>query len=706
MNSGEKIVSLRELPGIGERVAEKLTWQFGSEEAALAKILEGDIAALSGINGISQHFALSLARDAKARAEGVFISGFLKTKEALELYSRLLRLIQSFAHTSHAREKLSLFYPYPAARADLIEKRRAFFTPYLQIAGALAGDSEFSGHLSKVGQLRPVPGTLRVRDRVILSSDPKSVPVLKEMFGGLLPVQAVESLSEFVDLARGYSHIIIFDDTYLGFDLPAGIEPEFFPGGPEKTELWQVVPEKELAFFGRNLDCIRACLRVLSLLRARGFDFLEGPAPEDAEKLEGLLGQLGPEGKLSEGLDPELDRLAGTLSGLDNSLKVSLETANMRLDRALEESSVTLKGQDLLRLASGGLEIRDLLAGEVHAAYVREVAALTEELSKNLELERAEKLLLENLFPAEITYPLALDARGLQLLKQALTRKLEQAKLVRKRSLAKALFTYRPAVEGLVRAVLDFDLGFSAGCFARHFGLLLPEPIETAGLGLKAGENLFLKEKYGKVSPISYSIGKTSFSPKGREERVVLLSGVNSGGKTSLLELLAQCVILGNMGFPVPAASLELGPVDELYYFGKSKGTLDAGAFETTLKQFSVLSESSCKLVLADELESITEPGASARIIAGILEFLARDARSLGVFVSHLSELILENTEAELRVDGIEAKGLDSRLELIVDRNPVYNHVAKSTPELIVERLLRKTSGKEKEFYEHLRNKF
>ena len=160
------------------------------------------------------------------------------------------------------------------------------------------------------------------------------------------------------------------------------------------------------------------------------------------------------------------------------------------------------------------------------------------------------------------------------------------------------------------------------------------------------------------------------------------------------------------MGFPAPAKELELGPVEEFYYFGKSKGTLDAGAFETTLRQFSVLSEASGKLVLADELESITEPGASARIIAGILEYLSRNEQSLGIFVSHLSELILENTEAEVRVDGIEAEGLDSHLELIVNRNPVYNHIARSTPELIVERLLRKTTGKERDFYTHLKDKF
>lgn len=706
MCSGKKIQSLHELPGVGERVAEKLKKRFGSEASALKAIFDGDLAALSGINGISQAFALSLVREAKAKNEGVSISDFLKTKEAFEIYSRLLKLIQSFAHTSYAQEKLSLFYPYPAAQKTRIEKRRALLFPYLKIAKTLEQEATFPILLTKVRQLKAEPETLWIRDRIILTSDPEALPFLKEKFGAFLSIQAAESLSEFVDLGRGYSHVIVFDDTFLGFDLPAGLEPEFFSGGPEKVAFWQIVPEKELAFFARNLSCIKACLGVLLTLRAQGFEIFDTFTTEEGTKLEELLEKLNPSGELTEGFDPEIDRLKTAQEALDSKLSLSLEAANKRFGELLEKSSVTLRGEELLRLANGDLEIRELLKGEVQAAYKKELRKLIEELSENLRLEGSEKLLLERLFPGEINYPLSPDSRGLQLLRQTLAQKLEEAKFIRKRELAKALFASRPAIETLVKAVLDFDLGFSIGCFSQHFGLSMPKLSQKAGIGFEAGENLFLKAKYGKVSPINYSLGKTSFSQKGLEERVVLLSGVNSGGKTSLLELLAQCVILGNMGFPVPALTLELGPVDEFYYFGKSNGTLDAGAFETTLKQFSVLADRSSKLVLADELESITEPGASARIIAGILELLVRDEQSLGIFVSHLSELILKNTKAKLRVDGIEAQGLDSELELIVNRTPIYSHIAKSTPELIVERLLRKTSGKEKEFYELLRSKF
>lgn len=707
MNYSQPLSSLREIHGIGERVADRLVEYFGSEDAALQVISEGDIASLSEVNGISHNFALSLARDARSRAEGCSISDFLKTKEALDLYSRLLELIKSFAHTTHARDKLNLFYPLPASRMDLIQDRQAFVGEYLELGDAFSENPEFLQLLSRVKKLSPVPANLRVRDRIILCGDSKILEAARERFQAFLPVQAVENLSEFVDLASGYSSVIVFDDVYLGFDLPEGIEPEYFQD-ISRVEFWQILPEKELAFFARNLDCVRACLNITYALRSRDFNFFNELLGEGGrfDALEEALSKLGEDGKPIEGFDSELDRLGAALKNLDSMLTSALNEANQRMNRTLEASSLTLSGQELIKLVSGGMEIKDLLAKELNRIYKGEIEIIKEELAEKLDLQKQEKLMLDSLFSDKISYPLSADQSQLQLLRQKLNNTLEKARLARKRELAKTLSTFRQPVEKLVRKVLDFDLGFSIACFSAKFKLKLPELISETGIGFKAGENLFLKVRHGKIDPVNYSVGKTSFSPAGLESRVVLLSGVNSGGKTSLLELVAQCVILGYMGFPVPAKELELGPVEEFYYFGKSKGTLDAGAFETTLRQFSVLSEAAGKLVLADELESITEPGASARIIAGILEYLYRNEWSLGIFVSHLSELILENTGADIRVDGIEAKGLDSHLELIVNRNPVYNHIARSTPELIVERLLRKTTGKEKDFYTHLKNKF
>jgi dsDNA-specific endonuclease/ATPase MutS2 len=199
---------------------------------------------------------------------------------------------------------------------------------------------------------------------------------------------------------------------------------------------------------------------------------------------------------------------------------------------------------------------------------------------------------------------------------------------------------------------------------------------------------------------VSYALGSAEHA-----EKVAILSGVNSGGKTSLLDLVAQIAILAHMGLPVPARTCRLCVFQEMYYFSKSRGTLSAGAFETAMRKFAVVENDSRKLVLADELEAITEPGASARIIACMLDELNR-RDCVAVFVSHLAEEIRRNASTPVRVDGIEASGLDEDFNLLVDRSPRYNYLARSTPELILDRLVRTTQGPEQEFYARLLAKF
>ena len=96
------------------------------------------------------------------------------------------------------------------------------------------------------------------------------------------------------------------------------------------------------------------------------------------------------------------------------------------------------------------------------------------------------------------------------------------------------------------------------------------------------------------------------------------------------------------------------------------------------------------KLILADEIEAVTEPGAAARIIASILSYLGEDKGVLMSVVTHLGVDLMAHAPEDARIDGIEAKGLDDDLNLIVDRNPKIGHLATSTPELIIERLARK----------------
>jgi dsDNA-specific endonuclease/ATPase MutS2 len=162
---------------------------------------------------------------------------------------------------------------------------------------------------------------------------------------------------------------------------------------------------------------------------------------------------------------------------------------------------------------------------------------------------------------------------------------------------------------------------------------------------------------------------------------------------------MAQC------GLPVIAGEASAPLMDEIYYFQRGRGDASAGAFEALLKSFAELSKPSQKrrLVLADEIEAITEPGAAAKIISSLLEWFAEDESIKIVLVTHLGEG-LRGMSPNIRIDGIEAEGLDEDLNLIVDRNPKMNKIARSTPELIVERLSRKE--KSPEFYRYILGKF
>ena len=120
---------------------------------------------------------------------------------------------------------------------------------------------------------------------------------------------------------------------------------------------------------------------------------------------------------------------------------------------------------------------------------------------------------------------------------------------------------------------------------------------------------------------------------------------------------IAQVVIMAMMGLPVPAERAFVPDISKLFIY-KPKRRLDAGGLESFLKELLPLSMKvdEGSIVLADELEAMTELEAASRIIGVFLEELSgRGAYS--VVVTHMADEIGKFTDC--RVDGIEARGLD-----------------------------------------------
>ncbi len=215
----------------------------------------------------------------------------------------------------------------------------------------------------------------------------------------------------------------------------------------------------------------------------------------------------------------------------------------------------------------------------------------------------------------------------------------------------------------------------------QDFGIGFPEI--GGELLMEDGFNLFLRD----AQPISFILDDVN--------RCSILTGANSGGKTTLLEHLIQNVSLMRMGLPV-VGKFRSPVFDEVYYFAKTKGSTSKGAFETLLTQLAGISagergegRGARKIfILADEIEAVTEPGVAGKIIAASAEYFVKRGCFV-VLATHLGAEISKSLPEMTRVDGIEATGLDEDFNLIVNHNPVLGRLASSTPELIVERMAR-----------------
>ena len=183
-----------------------------------------------------------------------------------------------------------------------------------------------------------------------------------------------------------------------------------------------------------------------------------------------------------------------------------------------------------------------------------------------------------------------------------------------------------------------------------------------------------------------------------------ILTGANSGGKTTLLEHIIQLISYSYLGLPV-RGDLKIPIFTDVYYFAKSKGSMSKGAFETLLTQLSEIKTGDNTLILADEIEAVTEPGVAGRMIAASAGYFI-DKDCFLVFATHLGQEIKNYLPKYARIDGIEAKGLDEKNELIVDHNPILGKLASSTPELIVEKMSKSSDNEYFKFlYDYLKIK-
>ncbi len=669
--------SLSEVKGVGEKIRDVLTSHYGSEKNALDALLNKEFEGLLTA-GIPIQKAGEIARSIESERLGFSYANALKTSEAREIFTRIMDVLRSYPQTDYGRIGVSLFHP--TLDKGEIARRNRYTAGCAGLAKRMGNKTDEIQRLLKL--ITPlVEGEPRPRD-LIVTEDPEIFSQLKSALKQKGNIIFVEDLSDLEFLRDSeFVRYVQRNASYGGSALELEcVEPVY------EDDLLLIVPEIVLSFYGANRECILAAIEIAGLADDPEMRALSKPLSLEVETISRLS---------HNGIDPsistELESLKHALEQIDSAAQETLELANKAVTLKMSEMSLDGRGLlELLRTAQSSALLSSL-PGDFTELVESEAQAHEGLLADSLALD---KRLLRGVFATD-NLPLELDTDRLTELKEHLSGEQLRLEYTLKKQIAKKLSNHTASVKGLVRKAMELDLRLAIGQFTIDHGLKPPVVQSQPAVSFAGGRNIFLT---GEIQPISYVIGRSADFP-GHSARAVVVTGANSGGKTTLLELILQTAILAQTGLGVACEKARCTLFEEIYYFGKAKSD-DAGAFETLLKTFEDISNTHRKrIILADEIESITEPGAAAKILAGLLDWFKEDENTLIAVVTHLGEDIKEHVGAGVRIDGIEATGLDEAHNLIVDRNPSLGMLAKSTPELILDRLSRKADKQKKGLY-------
>jgi dsDNA-specific endonuclease/ATPase MutS2 len=418
---------------------------------------------------------------------------------------------------------------------------------------------------------------------------------------------------------------------------------------------YEIVPEKIIDFFIQNKDLFS---RVHEIQKIRN--------------KESILGEIIP---IIDELNI-IDKREVNIEELVYSLKDDMDE---ELEKSIKD--VDLEGDEILNLLNNN--------------FPPKISKIFDEIiSKRKEIIREETGL--SFDPFLRSYPITIDEDEIKRVNLEQSSRKENDIFDIRKNAAIELNSIKEKAIAEVNDTIRFDYEFSLGSFAYEYDLCRPEFSDEIKLNGALHLELALKKDKEHVQKVDYQLTKN--------ENIALLTGANSGGKTTLLETLTQISIMAQMGLPVSADKAEIKLFDEIYHFSK-KRSLDAGAFESFLNVFiPIVTTNSEKLVLLDELEGITELDAAVKIISTFIDMI-KESNSYGIIVTHMARELMNYTN--IRVDGIEAKGLDENYNLIVDRTPKMNFLAKSTPELILKRIYEKSEDENlKEVYSRILEKF
>jgi len=615
-----------------------------------------DFYSLATLLRVQKREAERLVIKHKERAAGCRIRDLFCTKETRELRREILEMLSLYAVTRIGREMILTLIP----TQDREELQRRFTDIRTGIELVQLLGAENVTRVREMLSKAEIKGIGIFKAPVVAVQDRDIEQLIKSSYGDFVTVEFLDSTEKAEELVNRENSILLIGEHEHEheYDEPGIITKRV----DDLSEPCEICPEFVVRSYVAKKSAIEVLIEILEQFEAiRNSELFKEVSIADLKAVLSLISVGEAEVK-----DKDRDKDKGA---------ESFDEMILRYEEEINREAVRI-----MKTGGGAAEFR---------AYLDDILL---QMADELMLKGEDRITLQesalDLDAGEPPFEFRRDK--IESLRLKYNRERGERSYYRLSELAKQLEQQREVVREGIKKLFYLDFMLATALFARDFELNPPELID-GGLGLEMGKNIFLKAeelKGGeKVVPVSYSIGEVKLGIFGATPHpVAILTGANSGGKTCLLNMLATSVILTELGLPVPAERAEI-PLLPLYLY-RRKMIKKTGSFEYSMRALGrIFMREGGKVVLIDELEALTEPGAMGRIMASILNNLPEG--TLGVVITHLIHEILPHISmAKIRVDGIEAEGLDASGNIIVDRQPMFNHIGSSMPELVIKKLL------------------
>ncbi|MFA7549014.1 MAG: hypothetical protein WCY66_08935, partial [Candidatus Cloacimonadales bacterium] len=227
--------------------------------------------------------------------------------------------------------------------------------------------------------------------------------------------------------------------------------------------------------------------------------------------------------------------------------------------------------------------------------------------------------------------------------------------------ISKRISEYAQELKEAFADMAELDLILAKAIFANNNNCCIPKIAHAPRIFCSQLVNIALKDELIDLN-LTYQPVNVDF-----KERVIVLTGANMAGKTSILKAIGQAFSLLVLGVPIPATEALLFIPDYIHFSGPltHEHRADLSSFATEVVNLQELIEKEeYGLILMDEFARGTNPTEGTALSQAVIHYFSQNSSANYITATHFNPPELDQNSQHFRLLGISDK----------DYNKLRNH--------------------------------